>query len=367
MTEFRLDESLPTPRLQVRGDVVRRNIQRMADYARQHGLQLRPHTKTHKSLHVARMQLAAGACGLTVAKVGEAEIMSQVCDDVLIAYPTVDAYRCRRVAELAGRVTTRVALDSTLAAETLSHAAHQRGTTVGVLVDVDLGYGRTGVQTDADALALGRAVARLPALRLDGIMTYTGHILGDDAEQMRAFDQVNTRLAALLDAWRAAGLCAEVVSSGSTPAAYHCHLARQFTEIRPGTYVYNDLNTLRGGYAALEDCAARVIATVVSITVANQVVLDSGSKTLTSDLCGPAPQSGYGWIVEYPDAKIVRLTEEHAQVDVSACGTRPRLGEQVTIVPNHICVCVNMQTEFWWQEADQLPQPLKVDARGLLA
>ncbi len=109
-----------------------------------------------------------------------------------------------------------------------------------------------------------------------------------------------------------------------------------------------------------------MVATVVSNTVANQVVLDSGSKTLTSDLCGPAPDSGYGWIVEYPDAKIVRLTEEHAQVDVSDCPRPPRLGEQVTVLPNHICVCVNMQSHVWWQEAEQLPQPLKVDARGRL-
>ncbi len=189
MTSFRLDENLPTPRLQICAEVVQRNIQRMADYARQHGLQLRPHTKTHKSLHVARLQLEAGACGLTVAKVGEAEVMTEVCQDVLLAYPTVDAYRCQRVAELAGRMTMRVALDSSLAAEMLSHAVQDRGTTVGVLVDVDMGYRRTGVQSVSDAVELAQVVERLPAVRLDGIMTYTGHILGDAAAQTRAFHQ----------------------------------------------------------------------------------------------------------------------------------------------------------------------------------
>src|SRR5262245_41991290 len=123
---FCLDESLPTPRLQISSDIVDRNLQRMADYARSHGLRLRPHTKTHKSLHVARRQLSTGACGLTVAKVGEAEVMAQACDDVLLAYPTVDLYRCRRLAELANRVKLRVAIDSALAAEMLQRAADQR-------------------------------------------------------------------------------------------------------------------------------------------------------------------------------------------------------------------------------------------------
>jgi D-serine deaminase-like pyridoxal phosphate-dependent protein len=303
---------------------------------------------------------------LTVAKAGEAEVMAQVCDDVLLAYPTVDRYRCQRVAELAERLTLRVALDSTLAAESLSQAAHRRGTTVGVLVDVDLGYGRTGVQSDPQAVTLGQTVEKLPGLRLDGIMTYTGHITGPDADQTLAFERVSARLASLLDVWSRAGLCAAIVSSGSTPAAYHCHLAPQITEIRPGTYVYNDMNIVRGGYASLQDCAARVVTTVVSDNVAGQVVLDAGSKTLTSDPCGPAPESGYGYIVEFPQAKIFKLTEEHAQVDVSACAPPPCLGQQLTVVPNHICVCVNMQSEVWWQEADQLPRPSQVDARGRL-
>jgi D-serine deaminase-like pyridoxal phosphate-dependent protein len=313
------------------------------------------------------MQLRAGACGLTVAKVGEAEVMAEVADDVLIAYPILDAHRCRRAAELAGRVKLRVAVDSVQAAEAISGAANRRGTTIGILVDVDLGYGRTGVQSDVQAVALAQTVTRLPAMRLDGILTYTGHILGNEEQQTRAFDSVRSRLAALLDAWRRAGLAADIVSSGSTPAAFHCHLAQHFTEIRPGTYVYNDMNTVRGGYVTLDDCAARVVATVVSDAVPGQIVLDAGSKTLTSDLCGPAPESGYGYLVEYPQAKIFRLTEEHAQVGVGELSQRPRLGEQVTVIPNHICVCVNMQSQVWWQEGDDLPRAIPVDARGLLA
>ena len=354
-----------TPELVVDATVVRRNIQRMADYARSHQLALRPHTKTHKSTRVGKMQLAAGAVGLTVAKVGEAEVMSTICSDLLLAFPTVDPHRCERVAGLAGVCTIRVGLDSALAAENLSRAATAVGTTVGVLVDVDLGYGRTGVQSDAAAVELGQQVDKLPGLRLDGIMTYTGHITGADDLQRQGFVAVRDRMQQLLDDWTKTGLSREIVSGGSTPAAMHCHLAEAFTEIRPGTYVYNDMNIVNGGYASLEDCAARIHATVISDAVAGQVVLDSGSKTLTSDQCGPAPESGFGFIVEYPDAKIVRLTEEHAQVDVSQIDSPPKLSEQVTVIPNHICVCVNMQNDVRWMDGDTNAR-FKIDARGLI-
>ena len=211
--------SLPTPSLVIDGAVARRNLASMAAYAASHQLQLRPHTKTHKSCFVGQLQLAAGANGLTVAKVGEAEVLSTVCHDILLAYPTVDPHRCERAARLADRIVLRVALDSHLAAENLSAAAARVGSTVGVLVDVDLGYKRTGVQSNEAAVQLGQRVTALPGLRLDGIMTYTGHISGDDATQTAAFQQVAARMAALMDAWRGAGLNDAIVSGGSTPAA----------------------------------------------------------------------------------------------------------------------------------------------------
>ena len=144
--------------------------------------------------------------------------------------------------------------------------------------------------------------------------------------------------------------CALIVSGGSTPTAYQSHLIPQLTEIRPGTYIYNDMNTVRGGFCTLDDCAARIICTVVSNAVPNQIVLDAGTKTLTSDACIPARDSGHGFIVEYPQAKIVALSEEHGQVDVSRCDHQPDLGQRVTVIPNHICPCVNLQNDVWWNE-----------------
>ena len=157
---------------------------------------------------------------------------------------------------------------------------------------------------------------------------------------------------------------AKIVSGGSTPTAYFSHLFKNMSELRPGTYIFHDMNGVHGGFASVEDCAARILATVVSDAVAGQVVIDAGSKTLTSDRCGPAPESGHGLVVEYPEAKIVKLTEEHGQVDVRGCGRRPKVGERVSVIPNHICPCINLQDVVWWKEGQERPVAIDVQGRG---
>jgi D-serine deaminase-like pyridoxal phosphate-dependent protein len=363
--------TVPTPALVLDAAMVRLNIERLAGYAAGHGLGVRPHTKTHKSSEIAGMQLASGAKGLTVAKVGESEALlhsfGDEAADVLVAYPTVDAARTERLAALARTASVRVALDTHAAIESVSAAARSAGITVGVLVDLDVGMGRTGVPT-ADALvALAQTVAAAPGLRLDGIFCYPGHIWAKPAEQAAPLAAVAAKLQEAIDRFDRHGLCRGVVSGSSTPTAYQSHLVPQVTEIRPGTYVFNDMNTVRGGFCALDDCAAAIICTVVSDAVAGQVVLDGGTKTFTSDRCGPAPDSGHGFIVEYPEAMITKLTEEHGQVDVSRCERRPKVGERVTVIPNHICPCINLQDAVWWREADGRLRPLTVDARGRLS
>ncbi|MDB5332092.1 MAG: D-threonine aldolase [Phycisphaerales bacterium] len=355
---------LPTPCIVIDAAVVARNLRRMATYAKSHGLAVRPHTKTHKSTLLGRMQLEHGAIGLTVAKVGEAEVMASITDDILMAYPAVDPQRCARLAQLARSKTVRVGIDSTIAADALAAAARSAGATVGILVDLDVGHHRTGVQSAGEALALAQHIDRSKGLRLDGVMFFPGHIASPPASQAPALTAVGAKLEEVLSLWRRSGLEARVVSGGSTPTAYQSHLVGHLTEIRPGTYVYNDMNCVRGQCAALEDCAARILATVVSTAVPGQVVLDAGSKTLTSDRCGPAPDSGHGHVLEYPQAKITKLSEEHAQVDVTACDRAPKVGERVTVIPNHICPCVNLQDQVWWKEEGSPPRAIMVEARG---
>jgi D-serine deaminase-like pyridoxal phosphate-dependent protein len=361
-----LPADLATPCLVVDGHTVSANIARMANYCHKHQLRLRPHTKTHKSRFIAKLQLAAGASGLTVAKAGEAQVMADVSNDLLVAYPAVNPPRTRALARLARERAVRVGIDSREAAEALSAAAAEFGSTLGILVDLDVGYERTGVQTAEDARVLARAVDRLPGLRLDGIMFFPGHITGSPEQQRPHIDRAAERLQEVLDLWHSDWIEARIVSGGSTPTAFQSHHFKVLTEIRSGTYVFNGANELYSGYATLDDCAARIVCTVVSNAVPAKVVLDGGSKIFTSDRCGPKPDSGHGLLVEYPEAKIVRLSEEHAEVDVSKCKHGPKIGERVSVVPNHICPCVNLVDQFWWWE-NGAAIAVKVDARGMVS
>jgi D-serine deaminase-like pyridoxal phosphate-dependent protein len=358
-----MNRQLPTPRLVLDAARVRRNIQRMSEYASAHRINLRPHTKTHKSKMVARMQLDVGACGLTVAKVGEAQAIAAFGDDLLVAYPVVDPLRCGELAKLAQTTKLQVGIDSTVGADALSQAAAAAAITIGVLVEMDVGFRRTGVATPDAALRLAQYIDRRPHLRLDGIMFYPGHLADPSIAPEPALRQIDEMLRETISLWKQHGLEAGTVSGGSTPTARLSHLMPSVTEIRPGTYVFHDMNCVRGGYATLEDCAARFVCTVVSDAVPGQVVIDAGTKTLTSDRCGPAPDSGHGLVVEYPQAQIVRLTEEHGQVDIRLCQRVPRVGEQVTVIPNHICPCVNLHDTVWWLD-DGVERPIAVDARG---
>jgi D-serine deaminase-like pyridoxal phosphate-dependent protein len=301
---------------------------------------------------------------MTVAKAGEAAVMAEICDDILMAYPAVDAFRAGELAKLARRKTVRLGIDSALAADVLGEAARTEGSVIGVLVDIDVGLHRTGVQTAGDSLELAQYVARVKGLRLDGIMFYPGHVSLAMAKEGKVIREIDAKIREAKELWRKEGLEAKIVSGGSTPTAYFSHEFKNMTELRPGTYIYHDMNGVHGGFATIEECAARIMATVVSTAVPGQVVIDAGSKTLTSDRCGPAPESGHGYVVEYPEAKIVKLTEEHGQVDVRGCEMTPKVGERVTVIPNHICPCINLQDVVWWKEKDQKSMALHIQARG---
>jgi D-serine deaminase-like pyridoxal phosphate-dependent protein len=291
--------------------------------------------------------------------------MADETDDLLMAYPAFHPARCAALAGLARDRAVRVAVDSPAAADAMAEAARSSGTTIGLLVELDVGHHRNGVQTADEAVALAQHVDRTAGLRLDGLLFYPGHLSHGPPGTIEAgLAAVSNRLAEVLDAWSGHGLEAKIVSGGSTPSGRLSHLIPQLTEFRPGTYVFNDYNCIRQGCAAIDDCAARIVCTVISTAVPGQFVIDAGSKTLTSDRCGPAPESGHGLILEYPQAKIVKLSEEHGHVDAAACDRRPKVGERVTVIPNHICPCINLQDNVWWHEPGSAPEPMSVDARG---
>jgi D-serine deaminase-like pyridoxal phosphate-dependent protein len=232
-------------------------------------------------------------------------------------------------------------------------------------VDLDVGLHRTGVQSPREALELAQHVARTAGLRLDGIMCYPGQIKEPADQQADLLAPVAALLQETIDLWRRSGLEAKVVSGGSSPTAYQSHRVPQVTEIRPGTYLYNDMNQVSCGYATLDDCAARLACTVVSTAVPGKFVIDAGSKALTQDRRAQDPDTaGFGHVVEYPEAKITRLTEEHGEVDASGCPRRPTIGERVHVIPNHICPCVNLQTMAWVKDSAGALEPMPIDARG---
>ena len=358
-----------TPALVIDHEIVERNVTRLADYGRDHGIGIRPHTKTHKSLRMAALQVAAGAVGLTVAKVGEADVMAEAHNDLLVAYPVVDPHRCRRLAELARReVTVRVAVDSREAVDALNAAAKEAGSTIGILADIDVGFHRTGLQSPAATLELAQHIDRAgSALRLDGIFFYPGHVWSPVDQQAAEFGRIDALLSETIDLWKASGFAASIVSGGSTPTAFQAHLVKSQTESRPGTYIYNDMNTVRGGFCVLDDCAAGIVCTVMSTAVPGKAIIDAGTKTLTSDRNVKFPDAGHGHVIEHPEASIVRLSEEHGELDVTQCPRPPRVGERVMVIPNHICPCVNLQDRAWLRQGDGTLEPLLIDARGRLS
>ncbi|HEX7120519.1 MAG TPA: alanine racemase [Longimicrobiales bacterium] len=356
--------ALETPAAVVDLDRMGANLDRMAAYARGHGLRLRPHVKTHKTPRLAAEQLRRGAVGVTVATLREAEAMAAVADDILLAYPPVGRARLERLLALPSRVRLTVALDSIEALEALAAAAAAARREVGVLVELDLGMRRCGVQAPETAVALARAVAELDGVAYRGVMFYPGHIREPVAEQATALERLRADLNRYLAALIAAGLEPAVVSGGSTPAAFASHEIEGLTEIRPGTYIFNDRTTALIGACTWEECAYSVLATVVSTAVPGQAVVDAGSKALAREEIRAPGAAGFGALVDRPDVVVRATSEEHGILDLSRTDWRPRVGDRVRIVPNHVCVSVHLHERLWGVRGEEVVVNWRVAARG---
>ena len=327
---------LDTPALYVDLDVLERNIARMQAQCRAWGVALRPHVKTHKIPEIAQMQLDAGAIGITVAKVGEAEVLPG--DDVLVAYPLLQP-KLPRVRELAKRRRVKVAVDSVDVARDL------QGITT--LVEIDVGVGRTGAQSPQEAVQIAQACTDF-----QGIFYWPSWL--DEA----GFRAACVKIDAVLDALSAAGFEAKIVSGGSTPGASKTPLIPQTTEIRPGTYVFYDASSLHAKVCVEDDCALRVLTTVVSTAVPGQCVIDAGSKTFSSD-----QTFGVGTYGHFPGRSwtMRKMNEEHGYVEIDG---KPRVGEKVWVVPSHCCATVNLHDEIWYGRRGRVDGSWKVAARG---
>ncbi len=354
---------VPTPAVLVDLDVLERNITRMAARARDANVRLRPHAKTHKCPEIARMQLAAGASGLSLAKVSEAEVFAAAgFDDIFVAYPLVGEDKARRLLRLHDRARLAVGVDSLEGAASLARPFREARRGLDVLLKIDAGFGRVGVPPE-QAIALATAVAEMPGLRLRGVFTHAGHVYSTPEPGAR--DAVARHegeiLASVAETLRAADLSVEEVSVGSTPTAATAMRVEGVTECRPGNYVFYDASQVALGSCAPEDCALTVVATVVSVPAAGRAVVDAGSKTLSNDVLRPQA-GGYGQLIGRK-SRLAALSEEHGIVAVVE-GESFRVGERVRILPNHACVVANLHDHLVGTSGDRVEVILPVTARG---
>ena len=348
-----LPHDRPTPFLLVDDGLVTANVTAMAESAQRRGLALRPHAKTHKSADIARLQLDAGAVGLTVATVAEAEVFADAgCDDLFVAYPLwVDAAKGTRLRDVSSRVSLTIGIDSVTGA--LALAAQLPGARA--LVEVDSGQHRSGTApSGAGALA---EVATRAGLDVAGVFTFPGHSYAPGVAATVAAEEA----VALRDAARSMrehGVDPAVVSGGSTPSAAAAD-GDVLTELRPGVYVFGDAQQWELGTISPDSIALTCLATVVSHGSSSEghVVLDAGSKALGADRAAWA--TGFGRILDHPEARITSLSEHHAVVAWDRCPT-PELGSRLRVVPNHVCVAVNLTDELVLTEGGRW----RVHARG---
>jgi D-serine deaminase-like pyridoxal phosphate-dependent protein len=361
-----IPNSSGSPYVLIDGAKMERNVLKMAEVARVNGVALRPHVKTHKIPGIAREQLEAGAAGITVAKLSEAEVMADGgIEDIFIAYPLVTDAKIRQAIRLGERVRLVVGVDSLEGARRLSAAAGDR--TLEIRLEVDTGLRRTGVLYD-EAVGLAGEIEAMGNLDLTGIYTYRGAVLGGSKtlELEKAGLEEGQLMVSLADMLRERGIRVDDVSVGSTPTAEHVARVEGVTEIRPGTYVFYDRMQARLGVCSLDECAAVVVCTVVSRPARDLAIIDGGSKTFATDVAPgaePLNLEGYGHVVGYPDAVLERLTEEHGMLSVDEdCDLQ--VGDTVQVIPNHICSTVNLHDAVYLVGEDGAVEETLVAARG---
>lgn len=360
------DDQIDTPSLIVDLDVVEHNVIEMAEVARRSGVTLRPHVKTHKAPEIARMQIDAGAHGIAVAKLGEAEVMADAgVDDILIAYPIVGESKLERLAALMDRAEVRVSLDTIDVAKGLGRLGVRRGAAVPVLVEVDTGLHRMGRPPGEPSSSLALEVAGIPGVEVVGLLTHAGHAYraSDAAELRRIAEREALDLLETAERCARMGLEMREISVGSTPTARIVAGVPGVTEVRPGTYVFNDVQQLRLGVATIEACAAHVLVTVVARPTPDRFLIDGGTKSFSSDGGDGPPFPGRGLVIGRPDLVLDLMTEEHGVGHIEG-GNDVAIGEHLEVVPLHVCSCVNLYDEAIGMRGGHVDHEIAIAARG---
>ncbi len=362
-----LKSDLDTPALIVDLDKLKQNIDDMAEFAAANGIQLRPHAKTHKTPEIGRLQLEAGAVGLTVAKLSEAEVFIDAgCSEILVAYPLVGEAKHRRLLELCQRANITTVVDHIEIARLLSRTMSASRLELPLLVEIDTGLNRCGVQAGKPARDLAQQITRLPGLRFAGLLTHEGHAqLAGAPEKVRETGlSAGEMMAETAELIRKSGLEVPIISVGLTATAKITATVDGVTETRPGIYVFYDRSEALHQVVAPDRCAARVLATVATRPTAERIILDSGTKALTSDRAGVSPPvAGHGYVIDHPDWEINSLSEEHGATKIRA-DDPAKIGDRVEIIPNHICPVINLFDSMNITRGERVVDVWTVAARG---
>jgi D-serine deaminase-like pyridoxal phosphate-dependent protein len=356
--------AIPSPAVTIDLDIAQKNIFQLIERAKKANIKVRPHMKVHKSAYFAKKQIEAGACGVTTAKLSEAEVMvANGIDNILIAYPVFGKEKWERFGSLNRKANLVVTVDSLEIANGLNEIGDQDHP-VHVLIEVDFGIHRCGVQPGEEFIKFASKIKEMKGLRIDGVFTYNGLIYASKSiDEIRQSAESEAKL--LLDCQRRLqelGIATLTLSGGNTPDILALDKMKGITEIRPGNFLYNDVSGMDLGVAAEQDCALRILATVVSVPCAGHATIDAGSKTLTSD--GAAKSSGYGYIVGMPDVKLVKLNEEHGYLSYAPCIRSFKVGERIEIIPNHACVISNLCDMVFGIRAEKIVAEIPIEARG---
>ena len=361
---------MDTPAVIIDRRKLKSNIEKMSEIAKQNKINLRPHIKTHKIPYIAKEQLRAGAIGITAAKVTEAEVMADHgITDIFIAYPLVSAQKIQRAIELSKRVRLILGVDSLIGAQILSKIAKQNDITLEIRIEVDSGLKRTGILY-SDVISIAKEINALPNLLITGIYTFRGPIL--NGQPTLNFEEAGVEegklMVRLATKLRDEGISIRDVSVGSTSTSASAATVPGVTEIRPGTYVFYDAMQEKYGCCSENECAAAVRVTVISRPTKELAIVDGGSKTFATDVQPNQPPiflQGFGKVVNHPNIKLERVTEEHGMLHIDG-DTDIDVGDTIDIIPNHICSTINLHNDVYIKDEQNQYHQFTVLARGKL-
>ena len=357
-------DGIPTPAVVVELEQVTRNLDEMVAANERHGIHVRPHIKPHKSVYFAWEQLKHGAHGITCARLSEAEVMADYgITDILLAYPLIGEDKMKRLQRLTARAQVRTIVNSLYGARQLSAAGVACGRPMEVLIEVDGGLHRGGVPPYEPTVAFANQIRELPGLHICGLMYYGGLIYAETTlEGYRAMSRrEHDELVGSAELLRAQGYDMSILSGGNSYSSRCADVLEGITEVRCGNYIFNDCSTLATGFATPEQCSLRAVSTVVCKMDAHHAIIDAGSKTLTTDLCGHRP--GYGYVVGHPSIEITKLNEEHGFIE-SQAPLDVEIGDKIAIIPNHACVLPNLTDKVYGIRDGRVERMISIEARG---